>query len=165
MKQVLLPLFLLMLLASGCASIVSHTTYPVQISSVPDKASFTITNRKGREVASGNTPSTVILKSGGGYFQRAIYSIKFSKEGYDSKVVTLRSDINGWYFGNFVIGGALGMLIIDPATGAMYKINQKQVEGVLPQTSASIKEEAHPLKIMSLDEIPVKMRDQLVKIN
>ncbi|MDJ1482371.1 hypothetical protein QNI19_03235 [Cytophagaceae bacterium DM2B3-1] len=165
MKRILLPAFACMLLASGCASIVSRTKYPVQIASAPDQASFTITNRKGLEVAVGTTPATVMLKSSGGYFKRAIYSIKFTKEGYEPRVVTLESDVNGWYFGNIVIGGALGFLIIDPATGAMYRINQKKVEGVLPQVTSSIKQESPSLRILSVDELPGEMKSQLIRIN
>ena len=166
MRKVFLSLFALALLSSGCASIVSKSRYPVRITSVPDKTSFTITNRDGLEVASGVAPNTVVLKSGNGFFKRAIYTIKFKKEGYEDKMVTLESDINGWYFGNIVFGGFIGLLIVDPATGAMYRISEKEVQGFLNQVTGSIGKESSPaLNIMSIDEIPADMRDALIKIN
>ena len=34
----------------------------------------------------------------------------------------LESEVDSWYFGNILFGGLIGMLIIDPATGAMWKL-------------------------------------------
>jgi len=30
--------------------------------------------------------------------------------------------MSGWYWGNILIGGLIGMLVVDPLTGAMYKL-------------------------------------------
>ena len=68
------------------------------------------------------TPSTVTLKSGAGYFSGEKYTFNFSKDGYADKTATLDTELNGWYFGNIVFGGFLGMLIIDPASGAMWSL-------------------------------------------
>ena len=46
----------------------------------------------------------------------------FSKEGYEEQSQTLQSSMDGWYWGNFLFGGLIGMLAVDPATGAMYKL-------------------------------------------
>ena len=34
----------------------------------------------------------------------------------------LRATIDGWYWGNLFLGGILGMLAVDPATGAMWAL-------------------------------------------
>jgi uncharacterized protein YceK len=107
---------------SGCASIVSHSSYPVAIKSAPDNADFTIINRKGETVHSGTTPATVTLKSGAGYFSGETYTVKYSKPGYDDTTAVIDSSLNGWYWGNFIFGGVLGMFVIDPATGAMWSL-------------------------------------------
>ena len=39
--------------------------------------------------------------------------------------------INGWYFGNIIFGGLIGMLAVDPATGAMYTLSPKEVLATL----------------------------------
>jgi hypothetical protein len=41
---------------SACASIVSHSSWPVAIKSKPDQADFTITNKKGEKIHTGTTP-------------------------------------------------------------------------------------------------------------
>ena len=54
--------------------------------------------------------------------KREMYTITFTKNGYEPKVVHISAELEGWYIGNVLIGGWLGMLIIDPISGAMYKI-------------------------------------------
>jgi hypothetical protein len=67
---------------SGCASIVSHSSWPVAFKSTPDQADFTITNKKGEKVHAGTTPATVTLTSGAGYFGGETYNVTFGKNGY-----------------------------------------------------------------------------------
>lgn len=109
---------------SGCASIFSEDTYPVSITSAPSNANIEIKNEDGTTVYTGNTPATVKLKAGAGYFDGERYLVTFRKDGYEPSTYTLNSGIDGWYWGNLLIGGVLGMLIIDPATGAMYTLPQ-----------------------------------------
>ena len=107
----------------GCASIVSDSKYPVSITSTPSGADFEITNEDGNYVESGITPGHVTLKSGAGYFDGEKYLITYKKEGYSTTKNTLDTEINNWYtFGNLGFGGLIGYLIVDPATGAMYKL-------------------------------------------
>lgn len=111
-----------MLVLQGCASILGDSRYPVSVSSAPPGASFEIADKNGQIVHSGHTPSTVTLKSGKGYFSGQTYTLRFKKDGYPDRSVTLDSSVSGWYWGNIVFGGLIGMLIVDPATGAMYKL-------------------------------------------
>lgn len=124
-KYYLLSLLIYTTVLSGCASIISDTSYPVRIVSTPEQADFSITNEDGIKVHSGVTPSTVILKSGAGYFDGERYTINYSKEGYNPQTTLLDSGVNGWYFGNFLFGGLTGLLIIDPATGAMFDLPEE----------------------------------------
>lgn len=110
------------LLASGCASIISDSSFPLTIKSVPDQADFVVTNQKGEKIHSGKTPSTVTLNSGAGYFDGEKYQINLTKDGYKEQDTTVDTYINGWYFGNFAFGGLLGFLVIDPLTGAMWRL-------------------------------------------
>ena len=109
-------------ITAGCATIVSDSSYPIAVNSSPEGAYFTVTNRDGVEVNRGTTPMTVELKAGGGYFKGQTYTIVLSKDGFEDQTVSVRSTMDGWYWGNILIGGLIGMLIIDPATGAMYKL-------------------------------------------
>lgn len=159
-KIIVLSLSGVMLLTTSCASIVSKNKYPLSINSIPSEAKIVITNKKGVEIFSGQTPATVTLKSGSGFFGKASYQVKFEKEGYDSKTVPVEFKLDGWYFGNILIGGLLGMLIIDPATGAMYKLKTEYIqETLLKSDGLSGKTE---FKMISIDEIPNEWKNQLV---
>lgn len=118
----ILILLMLMAATSGCASLLSKTSYPVAIQSSPAGANFVVKDLKGRTVASGTTPQTVTLPAKQGYFRRGDYQVQFEKSGYVGDTVALKGSLDSWYFGNVVLGGALGMLVIDPATGAMWKL-------------------------------------------
>ena len=111
-----LALTAILILSSGCASIVSDTEYPVTITSIPDDAALTIKNEKGIEIYNGKTPSIIILEASDGYFSKAHYTLEFQKDGYEKKTSTLVGNVDEWYtFGNIVFGGLIGYLIVDPA--------------------------------------------------
>src|SRR5690554_5684491 len=149
-------------LFSSCASIVSKSTYPLSINSSPSNAKVSITDKKGKEIYLGNTPATVKLKAGAGFFSKAEYQVKFSSPGYDDKIVPITFKLDGWYFGNLLLGGVLGMLIIDPATGAMWKIETEFLNESLSKSTASI---APEMKIMNINEIPENWKTHLVRVN
>ena len=109
-------------LTSGCASIVSDKSYPVSVNSTPTEARFTIRNESGVTVAGGTTPQTVMLPSGAGFFDGETYVVEFTKDGYVAHQATLDTSLDGWYFGNLIFGGLLGLFVVDPATGAMWKL-------------------------------------------
>jgi len=103
-----------LLLTTGCASIMSGTSQNVSVQSRPDGAKATFYNRKGEAVSSQQTPFMISLKR----FEK--YRLKIEKEQYEPLEVQLKKDLNGWYLGNVIFGGVLGLLIIDPGTGAMW---------------------------------------------
>lgn len=149
-------------LFSSCASIVSKSSYPLTINSNPSNAKLSITDKKGKEIYLGNTPATVKLKAGAGFFSRAEYQVKFSSPGYDDKIVPITFKLDGWYWGNLLLGGVLGMLIIDPATGAMWKMETEFLNETLSQSTASLDPE---MKILDINEIPESWKTHLVKMD
>ena len=150
------------LLFSGCATIVSRTSYPVSIDTQPEGASVIITDKRGKEVYKGSSPSTVVLKSGAGYFSKAEYQVKIKAPGYGEHIIPVLYKLNGWYFGNLLIGGLIGMLVIDPATGAMWRLETPPIFVKLqPSTSTS---EAPVLKILNVHDISKEQKRQLVRI-
>ena len=155
-------LFSTLLMVSGCASIVSDSSYPVAIHSTPDASNFTITNRSGVMVHSGITPTIVTLKAGAGYFKSETYNIKVSKEGYTDKTFVLTSSLDGWYWGNILVGGLIGMLIVDPITGAMYKLPADVSINLDSATTASNNQ---ILTIASYDSLTEAQKETLVKVN
>ena len=111
---------------------------------------------------SGNTPSTVTLKSGKGYFTGQTYTLRFKKEGYPDKTIELDSSLSGWYWGNILIGGLVGMLIVDPLTGAMYKLPEfASADMGKPLADAS----NGALMVALIDDLDPAQRERLVPIN
>ncbi|HRX32554.1 MAG TPA: hypothetical protein P5349_11755, partial [Tenuifilaceae bacterium] len=51
-------------LLSGCASIISKSTYPITINSTPSGAKITVKDLNGIDVYSGVTPANIKLKAG-----------------------------------------------------------------------------------------------------
>jgi hypothetical protein len=76
----------------------------------------------------------VDLKRGAGYFSPQSYQVKLSKQGYRSKVVEIVPGINPWYFGNLLFGAFVGMVIVDPLTGAMFKLLPNNIDTELEPT-------------------------------
>lgn len=134
----LIPVAMSLAVLTGCSSIISKSEYSVAINSQPDGATFEITNRDGHKVHSGVTPASVSLKSSSGYFKGESYIVALNKDGYLPKTYTLKSSVDGWYFGNIVLGGLIGMLIVDPATGAMYNLPDR-VDISMDQSTSSMR--------------------------
>ena len=126
-----------LLCLTGCASIVGQATQKVDVTSQPDGVTVTVMDAKGETVAAGTTPAKLRLKAGAGYFKAADYTVRFTKAGCTPQEVKIKRGLNGWYFGNIVFGGLIGMLVVDPLTGAMWNL-EDTVHADLPtsQTSA-----------------------------
>jgi hypothetical protein len=107
---------------SSCASIVTRSVYPVEFNSTPEGARMTVVNRDGRTVYDGKTPTTLWLESSAGYMRPEIYKVTYRQDGQEPVTTYVEAKIDGWYFGNIFFGGLVGMLLIDPLTGAMWKI-------------------------------------------
>ncbi len=150
------------LLFSNCASLFSKSIYPITINSNPNGATVTVTDKKGTEVFKGQSPATVTLKASSGFFARAQYQVKISMQGYAEQIVPVNFKVDGWYWGNLFIGGILGMLIIDPATGAMYKLDTPPINVTLNKSTASI--ETPTLKIIDIANVPKEMKEKLIRL-
>ena len=152
------------LLTTGCATIVSKSTQTMMLTSVPDGATVRITNKSGVAVNSSSTPSTVTLKKGRGYFKPETYTLSFSKEGYKPVDITVRGSVNGWYFGNLIFGGLIGLLAVDPATGAMYTLQPKEVAATLDTLKVARDGREQTLTVLLVEEVPKEYVGQLIPI-
>ena len=152
------------LLTTGCATIVSKSTQTMTLTSVPDGATVRITNKSGVAVNSSSTPSTVTLKKGRGYFKPETYTLSFSKEGYKPVDITVRGSVNGWYFGNVIFGGLIGLLAVDPATGAMYTLQPKEVAATLDALKVARDGREQTLTVLLVEEVPREYVGQLVPV-
>lgn len=115
-------LALIVLVHTGCASIVSTSTRRVKLTSYPSGATVQVFDKEGISVFKGTTPTSVVLETGAGYFSPQRYRAHFTMPGRDQVVMPISSKLNGWYIGNLLFGGLIGFLIVDPLTGAMYRL-------------------------------------------
>lgn len=151
---------------SSCATMFSDSDYPVQITSSPSDASFKVTNNSGVVVHSGRTPASINLSAKKGYFSSAKYNIVFEKPGYATQTIPFHADLDGWYILNLFnpFGGGIGLLIIDPLTGSMWKLDP-MATGTLSKTlSKSADSEERHLHILTLDQIPANYKDKLIAL-
>lgn len=130
---------------TGCASIVRGSSQEINISSSPDQATFEIRDNKGDSTPiTGVTPGKVTLKKGAGYFKGGSYTVKLTKPGYAPSTVNVDSSLSGWYIGgNLLVGGLIGYLAVDPATGAMWKLEPENLQVglaplVVPQAAPAV---------------------------
>lgn len=136
-----LVILLVLSAVSGCASIVSDSRYPVQVNSAPVGVSFEVKNEDNRVVASGVTPTNIMLKSGAGYFNGEEYTFTFTSECNSTRQQILDSELDGWYFGNIIFGGLIGLFVVDPLTGAMFKLPENVNENLLKSCVAEVSNE------------------------
>ena len=134
------------LTVSGCASIVSGPTQGVRLQA-NDGSTYAVSDRNGGTISSGKTPASIDLPRGWGYFKTAHYKVKFNKPGYAPKIVDIVPNFNGWYLGNLLLpGGIVGMLIVDPSTGAMYKLNPTDIDVALDPNGDPLDEHGNLMK-------------------
>ncbi|MFI3157119.1 MAG: hypothetical protein QX199_13280 [Methylococcaceae bacterium] len=161
-NKAIISLLVTAILMSGCASYISRSNWPVAIKSIPEAAVFTITNKKGENIRTGMTPATVYLDSGAGYFEGEVYTLHFTKDGFQEKTVTLKTSLNNWYWGNLVFG-PIGFLVIDPLTGAMFRLPETFSTELMAQASGMTPSSTE-LKIISLKDVPQELRSRLILV-
>ncbi len=137
---------------TSCATIVSRSTYPISFSSNPSGANVTVVNREGRTVYTGTTPSTVRLRAAAGYMKREEYSVTFQREGMAPRTLPVLCTLDGWFIANILVGGLVGMLIVDPASGAMYRFADTYIHANLASASAAVSQ--RELRILDIDQVP-----------
>lgn len=91
--------FVLAIMLSSCATIISGQKQMVAFSTEPSGAEIRI---DGRTI--GTTPMTTKIK-------RTTHAVKFQKEGYRDSDYFFNKKFNGWYLGNILLGGLPGMIV------------------------------------------------------
>ena len=101
----------------------------------------------------------------GGYFSGQSYTLRLELQGYKPTEIELTPKMSGWYWGNLLIGGLIGMLAVDPATGAMWNIAPDKIDRKLANgQSAMIKNETGFLVVLEADLTPAE-REHMVRLN
>jgi len=133
--KAILPILLIL---PSCASIVSTGEWPIAISAHPSNASVEVFNDNGVCIHRQRTPFVVTLQSGDGWFAAAHYRVRATSDTGHITETEIGGRLNGWYWGNLLFPGLVGLLIVDPLTGAMYRLPDSLVIPIGAATSAPL---------------------------
>ena len=125
-----------------------------------DASPAAVIDAGGETIHTGTTPQVVSLSARGGYFKPAKYTVQVKKAGKVVGSHQVTAGINGWYFGNILIGGLIGMLIVDPLTGAMYRLPGE----ITVDTPATASVAERTLTLASIDTLTPEQRASLVRL-
>jgi hypothetical protein len=143
-------------------------TQLIPISSTPSDAAISIVDESGVEIFKGATPTSVTLpKSTGKYWGKKSFTVTISKDGFQPQAIPVTASANGWYIaGNLVFGGLIGWFIIDPQSGNMYTLSPEAVSSTLSaKTAHNNKATDGSISIALLQDVPVELRSQMVKVH
>ena len=125
----LIVVFACLSMLTGCASIITHGDKTMPIKTTPSGATVEIKDLfKDKIVSKNTTPFQATLERGDGYFLKKRYAINLSKDGYIQENIELSPELNWVYFGNILLGGLIGMVIVDPATGDMWQYSEDIID-------------------------------------
>ena len=113
MKNLLLILSILIFISS-CATIMTGKTQEITFDSEPQGVEVAV---NGRII--GKTPTTIQLD------KKKDQSVSFKLEGYKTQTRRLETKIQGFFWGNIVLGGFIGSTT-DGITGGMHEYSPNQ---------------------------------------
>jgi hypothetical protein len=114
-----------LLVSTGCASVAHQTTQQIPVASEPAGAAVTVACGDVHNDARLVTPTVVTV-----HRKPAHCLIDIAKEGHAPHQVRLDRQLSGWYLGNILIGGIIG-LVVDAANGAMWNRSPGKVSVTL----------------------------------
>jgi hypothetical protein len=154
----IVALIALVAFTASCASIINGGTQQVSIQSRPDAAKITVFDKSGQAIGGGTTPATMTLKRGAGFFSAAKYRVRFEKDGYAPREVPVVGKVSGWYIGgNFLFGGPIGWLIVDPATGGMWTLTPDDVRAELSAQHGAIWHDNSGFTVALKEQVPQQL--------
>lgn len=114
----------------------------------------------GKIVHRGTTPTTVTLLAKKGYMESEEYTVKIMEDGKVVGRSTVRSHIDGWYWVNLLLGGLIGMLVVDPLTGSMWSLDTELTVNKDNLTDTT----SRRVMITTLGSIPESQRRNLIRL-
>ena len=150
---------------SGCATIVHSGPRNIPVASTPAGAKVSIYDRSNTLVMTNITPFVAPLDPKFGYFKGQTYRLVFELAGYNPAEIKLDSSLSAWYFGNLLFGGLIGMLVVDPLTGAMYNLAPEKIEQPLSASQAQLIRSGKGLLVILASQTTQQERAEMVRVN
>ena len=135
------------LMLSGCASIVHGTSQNETFRSVPTGAQVKIDGQ-----SYGNTPVTANLK------RKQTHTVEIDLPGYQPAQFTLEKSVSGWYFGNILFGGVIG-LVVDGVDGAIYTLEPSALSN---NTDNQLQNKDNTITIVFSNNVPAQDKQHKV---
>lgn len=150
----------------SCATIIGKGGHEnLNIKSTPEQAAVVITDEAGVKVFEGKTPTITPLLKKRGFFRGKTYNVTISMAGFNDQKFTVDTKLGGWYiFGNLLFGGLIGYLIVDPATGAMWTLNNNELNANLNSINQGEIKDQNSSGIILLKDVPLAFRDKMVRV-
>lgn len=153
-------------LGTGCASIVHGGNRSITIATTPAGAQATVVaTNSGQVVRTGTTPLTVSLDPKAGYFRGQSYTIKLDLAGHRATEVQLTPTLSPWYFGNLLLGGLIGMVVVDPLTGSMWNLSPDKIEQHLDTAQAALLRRGEGFMVVMVSQLTERERAAMVRVN
>jgi hypothetical protein len=121
-------------LAGGCATVVKGTTQEISVATDPAGAACELKMAGASLGSIGSTPGTLQVKKGQGNIE-----VFCKKAGYADASGTVSSSLEGWTFGNILLGGVIGV-VIDASSGALHEYESEIYVKLTPDKFASQEE-------------------------
>ena len=150
---------------SGCATIVHGGPKNIPVASTPAGAKVSIYDRSNTLVMTNTTPFVAALDPKFGYFKGQTYRLVFELAGYAPAELKLDSTLSAWYFGNLLFGGLIGMLVVDPLTGAMYNLAPEKIEQSLSASQAELIRSGKGVLVILASQTTQQERAEMVRLN
>ena len=132
----ILALAALVVAPIACATIIHGTSEDVSIRSTPDSATVFVDGKPA-----GRTPVSFKMS------RKDDHIVTFQLPGYDSLAVPVTRTVSGWFFGNILIGGLIG-IAVDAISGGMYDLKPAELQSQLAKSGATARVERDRLYVV-----------------
>jgi uncharacterized protein YceK len=122
MKKIIALIILILVAATGCASIMNTTRQDVIINTNESNSVIKIYDSNGTIISEGKGNLTARLKRAKDKFTEESYKVQITSPKGEVKEFGINSELSMWFpIGNFVFGGIPGW-VIDGFSEAKYKL-------------------------------------------
>lgn len=118
------PLLALLLAPAACATIIHGTSQDIAIHSTPENAAVVVDS-----APIGHTPLVYKMS------RNREHTVTLTLDGYQPETIHLTRSVSGWFFGNILIGGLVG-IAVDAVTGGMYNLKPGELQSALAKDGA-----------------------------
>jgi len=128
MKLLVAASLAVVLMATGCSSVMCGKTQTVTVKSQPHGADVVVYDRFDEVIFRGVTPCRVTLDRCNEDKTAGQYRISLSKDGFTPEDVRLAGKVNRAYFANVLFLNVPGLAVVDPLTGAMWTLTPMEID-------------------------------------